>query len=99
MIFYLKEEAEEARLEEYLRQMQNQLTSLSEEEEQEKEKTRGGVVLLDEEAVEKMYSYMELNYGRSYLNDLSSSGSIRSFAGGTCGLQSVFYGRNRLRNR
>ena len=67
---YLKEEAEEARLEEYLRQMQNQLTSLSEEEEQEKEKTRGGVVLLDEEAVEKMYSYMELNYGRSYLNEL-----------------------------
>ena len=66
---YLKEEAEEARLEEYLRQMQNQLTSLSEEEEQEKEKTRGGVVLLDEEAVEKMYSYMELNYGRSYLNE------------------------------
>lgn len=67
---YLKEEAEEARLEEYLRQMQNQLTSLSEKEEQEKEKTRGGVVLLDEEAVEKMYSYMELNYGRSYLNEL-----------------------------
>ncbi len=42
---YLKEEAEEARLEEYLRQMQNQLTSLSEKEEQEKEKARGGVVL------------------------------------------------------
>ena len=35
---YLKEEAEEARLEEYLRQMQNQLTSLSEEEEQERKK-------------------------------------------------------------
>lgn len=67
---YLNEEAEEARMEEYLRQMQNQLTSLSEEDEKEKEKSKGGVVLLDEEAVEKMYSYMELNYGRSYLNEL-----------------------------
>ncbi len=76
--------------------MQNQLTSLSEKEEQEKEKTGGGVVLLDEEAVEKMYSYMELNYGRSYLNELERrDGSIsKALPGGACGLQPVFYGRD-----
>lgn len=66
---YLKEEAEEARLEDYLRRMQQGLMNLAEEEEKEKKKG-GGVVLLDEEAVQKMYSYMELNYGRSYLNEL-----------------------------
>ncbi|MFR2190026.1 MAG: hypothetical protein ACLS5R_12175 [Blautia sp.] len=94
---YLKEEAEEARLEEYLRQMQNQLTSLSEEEEQEKEKTRGGVVLLDEEAVEKMYSYMELNYGRSYLNEFEQCGSI-GFTGGACDYSHILR-TGSLRNR
>ena len=65
---YLKEEAEEARMEEYLRQMQQNLLSLAEED-KEKEKKSGGVVVLDEEAVSKMYSYMELNYGLSYLTE------------------------------
>jgi len=65
---YLNEEAKEARMEEYLRQMQQNFLKLQEEKEEDKEKKSGGVVVLDEEAVSQMYSYMELNYGKSYLS-------------------------------
>lgn len=67
---FLEETAVEYSLEEYLKQItQRLLTSSVEEREEEKEKKSGGrrVVVLDQEALDKMYSYMELNYGRSYL--------------------------------
>lgn len=66
---YLEEEAKEARLEDYIRRMQQGVFPFVEEEQTEKDKKGGGVLLLDEEAVAKIYSYMELNYGRSYLNE------------------------------
>ncbi len=70
---YLEEEAKEARLEDYIRRMQQGALHFFEEEKKEKDKKGGGVLLLDEEAVAKIYSYMELNYGRSYLNDLEQT--------------------------
>lgn len=66
---FLKEESDEAQMERYLRQVADSLGSL-EEGDKEQEKSRGGgVICLDEEAVAKMYSYIELNYGRSYLSE------------------------------
>ncbi len=66
---FLEEEMTEDLLERYLNRMNSQVTSLQEEEDQE-DRPRSGkhrVVLIDEAAAAKMYSYMELNYGKSYL--------------------------------
>lgn len=66
---YLDEEMREDQLERYLNQMTDAVAKLGEEEKKEKPQGSGGAVYLDEAAVEKMYSYIELNYGRSYLNE------------------------------
>lgn len=88
---YLREEAEEARLEEYVRQMQNNLTRMLEEDSEEKEKRSGGVILLDQEAVDKMYSYMELNYGRSYLSEKEQEQKNRRLCRGAHSDCSLYY--------
>ena len=68
---YLEEESLEDFLEEYLRRLNSRVVSLDEmEDEEEKEKTQGRrrVVVIDEKAAARMYSYIELNYGKSYLS-------------------------------
>lgn len=65
---YLDEEMRQDQLERYLNRMTDSMTR-SGEEDREKKQGKGGVIYLDEAAVEKMYSYIELNYGRSYLNE------------------------------
>lgn len=68
---YLEEEMTQDMLEEYLKKLQSQVTTLSEEpdEKEEKQKKSGQkkITVITEEAAAKMYSYIELNYGRSYL--------------------------------
>lgn len=64
---YLDEEMQEDQMERYLNRMKDSVTHLEEEDQEDRKRGRGGMILLDEEAVEKMYSYIELNYGRSYL--------------------------------
>lgn len=71
---YLDEEAYEDMLEQYLEEIQDQVTTFQEmqgqEEEKEQKKRQGRtVVVLDEKAAAKVYSYIELTYGRSYLTD------------------------------
>lgn len=72
---YLEEEADQELLEQYVSQLEQQMTvteAFQEEkgsEETQKGKTRR-VVVLDQEAVERMYSYIEKSYGRSYLSSL-----------------------------
>lgn len=70
---FLNEDAYEDMLEQYLNEMNSRMTSMAEaeDEEQEEKKVTSGkkIVVLDEAAVAKMYSYMELNYGRSYLSE------------------------------
>lgn len=70
---YLEEEACEDLLDQYVSQVEKQVTSLEGPEQRTgQEETRGGrrrAVLLDQEAVEKMYSYIEKSYGRSYLTE------------------------------
>ena len=71
---FLEEEMTEDLLEQYLNKMNSQVTVLGEEQdEEEKEKKQRGkqkVVVITEEAAAKMYSYIELNYGRSYLTEM-----------------------------
>ena len=60
-------------LENMLEQMQNQVTeNMTELSEDNKEKKRAGIgrIILNEKALEKMHSYIEWNYGKSYLTEL-----------------------------
>ncbi len=66
---YLEEEVTEDFLEKYLERMNSKVLRLEEEQDQEEKSRQRGqrVVVIDEAAAAKMYSYIELNYGRSYL--------------------------------
>lgn len=66
---YLEEEAAEEDLTQVLNQINQAVAQTGEvPSEEEKKETRMKRVLVDAEAAEKMYSYIELNYGRSYLS-------------------------------
>ncbi len=65
---YLNEEMQQDQMERYMNRLLSTMSNLSEEEE--KPKGSGGAVYLTQEAVDKMYSYIELNYGTSYLSPL-----------------------------
>lgn len=69
---FLEEELTEDLLEQYLNRLNAQVVSLDEERDEEEEERKPGktqrVTVITEEAAAKMYSYIELNYGRSYLS-------------------------------
>lgn len=69
---FLDEEFRESVLEEYMNQVAGQLSNLSEkkEEKEEKKSSARKVVVLKQEDIEKMYQYIEVNYGKSYLSPL-----------------------------
>lgn len=79
---YLEEEAKEQSFEDYLSQMTNAVTQMQEQEPEEKKRIQAKTVLVDEEAAAKMYSYIELNYGRSYLTELEQKRLNRSLCRG-----------------
>ena len=68
---FLEEELSEDLLEKYLNKMNSQVTTLQEEEDAPEEALKNPgkhkVTVITEEAAAKMYSYIELNYGKSYL--------------------------------
>ncbi|MCD7765299.1 MAG: nitric oxide reductase activation protein [Lachnospiraceae bacterium] len=69
---FLKEEISEDVLEQYFDQMNQAVSSFNEEPDekpQQPKKAKRRVIVIDEEAARKMYSYMELNFGRSYLSE------------------------------
>lgn len=66
---YLEEEAAEEDLTQVMNPVNQAVAQTGEvPSEEEKKETRMKRVLVDAEAAEKMYSYIELNYGRSYLS-------------------------------
>lgn len=68
---FLREEISEDVLEACFEQMNQAVTNLREEPDEEpeqKKQTKRRVIAISEEAAAKMYSYMELNFGRSYLS-------------------------------
>lgn len=66
---FLTEELYENMLEQMKSQILENMTELSESN-QEKKHKNVGKILLNEEALEKMHSYIEWNYGKSYLTKL-----------------------------
>ena len=70
---FLEEESLEDFLEEYMKRLNSRIVHLEDEQEEKEEAQRGNgrkVLVIDEKAAAKMYSYMELNYGKSYLSEL-----------------------------
>ncbi len=63
---FLNESAEESALEEMMRQANS---SVPFEEEEGDRKARAGQILVSEEAARKMYSFIELHYGVSYMDE------------------------------
>ncbi|MDO4261952.1 MAG: nitric oxide reductase activation protein [Eubacteriales bacterium] len=66
---FLDENATEASLEEMMRQTGN--SSLAEEQREEEKERRAGKILVTKEDIQKMYSYIELHFGTSYMDELS----------------------------
>ncbi len=69
---FLREEISEDVLDQYFHQMNQAVSTLNEEPDEKPEqpkKAKRRVAVIDEEAARKMYSYMELNFGRSYLSE------------------------------
>ncbi|MDO4469318.1 MAG: nitric oxide reductase activation protein [Bacillota bacterium] len=71
---FLEEEALESTLETYLDKVTENMTNLDtreneakEEQEKNTEETTKRILVVDEKALEKMYSYVERNYGKTYL--------------------------------
>lgn len=81
---YLEEEAKEEDLTQVLNQVNQAVTQTGEvpSESEEKKETRMKRVLVDAEAAAKMYSYIELNYGRSYLSEGEQARLNRSLCRG-----------------
>lgn len=66
---FLSEEVYENMLEQMKNQVVENMTELSEDN-KEKRRSGAGRIILDEKALEKMHSYIEWNYGKSYLTEL-----------------------------
>lgn len=100
---YLNEELE-ASLEQVLSRVSQSVTTLSAMEER---KSRGqqrvsgsgtGTVLVDQEALQKMYSYVELNYGKTYLSPAEQERLNRSLCRGIHGDCTLYFTDGILHN-
>lgn len=69
---YLSEEMYEEALESYVEQLSNRMTGLEDtevtKEMEEKRKVKHKITVVPPEALEKAHTYVELNYGKTYLN-------------------------------
>lgn len=92
---FLDEEMYESVLEQLVDQVNQQVVTLdeksSEEEKQEKGPKKKSIVVLDEKALEKMNSYMQLNFGKSYLSDAEQKRTDRRLCNGAHADCSLYY--------
>lgn len=99
---FLEEEAYEALLEQAASRMAQDLTAMDtgegDEEEQDKDSRKRRIVQVDQEAVSKMYSYIEKNYGRSYLSERESKAINYRLCKGAHADCSLYYTEGILEN-
>ena len=92
---FLEEEMNEALLEQYLNKITSQVTALQEEEDEAPEKGRvqaqNKVTVITEEAAARMYSYIEKNYGRSYLSETEQKRQNQRLCRGAHGDCSLYF--------
>lgn len=100
---FLDEEMYESVLEQLVDQVNQQVVSLdekgtTEEEKQDKEPKKKSIVVLDEKALEKMNSYMQLNFGKSYLSEAEQKKTDRRLCNGAHADCSLYYTDGILEN-
>ncbi|MCI8464493.1 MAG: nitric oxide reductase activation protein [Lachnospiraceae bacterium] len=99
---FLKEDASEESFEEYMRRVsRSMMRTNSEEEEKEKRDSEGAkthVVRITEEDLKKVYSYVELNFGKSYLGRLEGRRLDHKLCRGAHGDCSLYFTEGILRN-
>lgn len=69
---FLKDTASEESFDDYMRRLSQSMTRTAEEEKEDEGDRPAHVVKVTEEDLKKVYSYVELNFGKSYLNPLES---------------------------
>ena len=99
---FLKEDASEESFEEYMRRVSRSMMR-TDSEEAEKEKRKAGegkthVVRITEEDLKKMYSYVELNFGKSYMGRLEGRRLDHKLCRGAHGDCSLYFTEGILRN-
>ena len=87
-------------MEQFLENVNRQVTSLEELQEEQEKKAGNGrkIVVLDEKAIARMHSYMELNFGRSYLNEAQQERLNRRLCTGAHTDCSLYYTDGILEN-
>ncbi|MDY3250242.1 MAG: nitric oxide reductase activation protein [Candidatus Choladocola sp.] len=99
---FLEEELNEDLLEQILNKMNSQVVTLQDEAEEEKEEKRATgqqrVRFITEEAAARMYSYIELNYGRSYLTEQEQKRINRQLCSGAHADCSLYFTDGILQN-
>ena len=103
---FLSEDLYEETLETYLEKVTESMTSLDmndpvckeEEKEPEDGRTAKKIVVVDEAALEKMYSYVERNYGKTYLNPAEEKSRNYQMCRGLHGDCSLYYTEGILKN-
>ena len=100
---FLDEEMYESVLEQLVDQVNRQVVSLDEKGREEEQKQENGpkkksIVVLDEKALEKMNSYMQLNFGKSYLSEAEQKKTDRRLCNGAHADCSLYYTDGILEN-
>lgn len=99
---FLEEEMGEDLLERYMNKMNSQVTTLQEEQDEKEDAPRNPgkrkVTLISPEAAAKMHTYIELNYGRSYLSELEQKRLNQRLCRGAHADCSLYFTDGVLRN-
>ena len=99
---YLSEEMYEEALESYVKQLTSQMTSLEDssvtEEMEEKKQKKRSITVLTPEELEKAYTYVELNYGKTYLTESEEKRINYQMCRGIHGDCSLYFTEGILKN-
>ena len=99
---YLSEEMYEEALESYVKQLTSQMTSLEDssvtEEMEEKKQKKRSITVLTPEELEKAYTYVELNYGKTYLTEAEEKRINYQMCRGIHGDCSLYFTEGILKN-
>ncbi len=99
---YLTEELYEEALESYMEQISNKITDLENkavtEEMEEKRQRRHKITILSPEALEKAHTYVELNFGKTYLTQLEENRINRQMCTGIHSDCSLYFTEGILKN-
>lgn len=99
---YLTEELYEEALESYMEQLSNKITDLEDrtvtEEMEQKRDRKHKITILPPEALEKAHTYVELNYGKTYLTPLEEKRINRQMCTGIHSDCSLYFTEGILKN-